>query len=259
MRRTVGPTSLRRFDGQRTISLQVSPPDHMTLEEALGVLRDDVGPRLRALLPAGSSINYRGNADELEGAVSDMRTNFLLAVLILFLIMAAIFRSVRDSLLVLSVMPLALSGGLLALWLLNLVSYQSLDMLTMIGFIILLGLVVNNAILLVNQTRAGEARGLTRAESVRNAIRVRARPVYMSTLTSIFGMLPLAFMPGVGSDIYRGLAIVIVGGMLLSALFTLVLMPSLLRLGEEGDMFDRLKRAVLPARGQDAATVGGES
>ncbi len=232
IQRTVGPTSLRRFDGQRTISLQVVPPDNMTLEESLSILQNDVGPVLRDALPPGSSIKYRGSADELDQALRDMLTNFLLAVLILFLIMAAIFKSIRDSVLVLSVMPLAIFGGVAALSLLNVFSYQSLDMLTMIGFIILLGLVVNNAILLVSQTRDSEQDGLTREEAVRQAVRVRARPVYMSTLTSIFGMLPLAFMPGVGSDIYRGLAIVIVGGMFVCLFFTLVLLPSMLRLGE---------------------------
>ncbi len=235
IRRTVGPTQLLREDGQRTISLQVLPPETTTVEEALEVLRDQVGPRLRAELPAGASVRYRGSADGLEAALSDMAKNFMLAVLILFLIMAAMFRSVYDSLLVLLVMPLAVAGGVGALKLLNLVTYQSLDMLTMIGFIILLGLVVNNAILLVAQTRAGQARGLPLAHAVEEAVRLRARPIYLSTLTSVFGMLPLALVPGTGSDIYRGLATVIVGGMTLSAIFTLVLMPSLLRLVERPD------------------------
>lgn len=234
--RTVGPTSLRRFDGQRAISLEVLPPDDVTVEEALEVLSNQVGPSLKPLLPPGSSIKYRGSADRLEGALSDMLLNFLLAVAILFVVMAAIFKSLRDSLLVLLVMPLALAGGLLALRALNLFTYQSLDMLTMIGFIILLGLVVNNAILLVSQTRDGELNGLSRRDAVEAAVRVRARPVYMSTLTSILGMLPLMLIPGVGSDIYRGLATVIVGGMFLSAIFTLLLMPSLLRLGEGSEV-----------------------
>ena len=250
--RTVGPTSLRRFDGQRTISLEVLPPDDVTVEEALDLLRNDVGPSLKPLLPAGSSIKYRGSADRLEGALSDMLQNFLLAVAILFVVMAAIFKSLRDSLLVLLVMPLALAGGLLALRALNLVTYQSLDMLTMIGFIILLGLVVNNAILLVSQTRQGESNGMSRRDAVEAAVRVRARPVYMSTLTSILGMLPLMLIPGVGSDIYRGLATVIVGGMFLSAIFTLVLMPSLLRIGEGSEARAGWKAAFqkwLPALG----------
>jgi multidrug efflux pump subunit AcrB len=100
----------------------------------------------------------------------------------------------------------------------------------MIGFIILLGLVVNNAILLVDQTNQGELAGLSRCDAVAQAILFRARPVYMSTLTSLFGMLPLMLMPGVGSEIYRGLAAVSVFGMTVCAVFTLVLFPSLLRL-----------------------------
>jgi HAE1 family hydrophobic/amphiphilic exporter-1 len=100
----------------------------------------------------------------------------------------------------------------------------------MIGFVILLGLVVNNAILLVMQTRSGQRHGLERSAAVAEAVRLRARPIYLSTLTSIAGMLPLALVPGVGSEIYRGLATVIIGGMTLSALFTLVLMPAVLRL-----------------------------
>ncbi len=240
IRRAVGPTQLQRIDGQRTISLQVLPPETMTVEEALDILREQAGPVLQDALPAGYSVHYRGSADRLEAALADMLKNFVLAIIILFLVMAAIFRSPRDSLLVLMVMPLALAGGVGALALLNLVTYQSLDLLTMIGFIILLGLVVNNAILLVSQTRDGETEGLSRRDAVEQAVRVRARPVYMSTLTSIFGMLPLALLPGVGSDIYRGLAIVIVGGMIISMFFTLILMPSLLRVGEQGGVLARI-------------------
>jgi multidrug efflux pump subunit AcrB len=242
IKRTVGPSQLQRIDGQRTVSLQVLPTDTMTVEEALSILRETVGPQIKQILPTGASIQYKGSADRLESALSDMFNNFLLAVLILFLIMAAIFKSLKDSLLVITVMPLALAGGIVALKLLNLVSYQSLDMLTMIGFIILLGLVVNNAILLVSQTRDGEAEGLSRVKAVEQAVRLRSRPVYMSTLTSIVGMLPLLLIPGVGSDIYRGLATVIIGGMIFSMFFTLVLMPSLLRMGEPGDIFDGLSK-----------------
>ena len=107
-----------------------------------------------------------------------------------------------------------------------------MDLLTMIGFIILLGLVVNNAILLVHQTRSAERDGISRHQAVEQALRTRLRPIFMSTLTSIFGMLPLLLMPGAGSVIYRGLAAVIVGGMCISAVFTLILLPCFLRMGE---------------------------
>ncbi len=230
--RTAGPTQLRRVDGKRTISIQVSPPATMSLEEAIAMLNDKVIPEMKKSLPDNASILLSGNANKMASAISDMISNFILALIILFLLMTALFKSAKDSLLVLLVMPLAVAGGVAALNILNLFSYQSLDLLTMIGFIILLGLVVNNAILLVDQTRHAELSGLSRQNAVAQAIRIRARPVYMSTLTSLFGMLPLMLMPGVGSEIYRGLATVIVGGMTISAIFTLVLFPSLLRFGE---------------------------
>ncbi len=232
IQRTVGPTQLRRVNGQRTVTLQVLPPPNMTIEDALNTVRSEIGPEIERALPADAEIYYRGTADQLAGAVTDMSRNFVLAVLILALIMAAMFRSVLDSMIVLLVMPLAVVGGVIGLRVLNLFTYQALELLTMIGFIILLGLVVNNAILLVHQTREAERDGADRTAAVAQAIRIRARPIFMSTLTSICGMLPLMLVPGVGSEIYRGLATVIVGGMSVSAVFTLLLLPSILRLGE---------------------------
>ena len=125
-----------------------------------------------------------------------MGSNFGLAWLVLFLLMAALFRSVKDSALVVLAMPLAMVGGIVAMRLLNLISFQPLDLLTMIGFVILLGLVVNNAILLVHQTRSAEARGCEPAPRRGAGPDDRLRPIFMSTLTSIFGMLPLLLMPG---------------------------------------------------------------
>ncbi|MDF2178185.1 efflux RND transporter permease subunit [Aliiglaciecola sp. CAU 1673] len=234
--RTVGPSQLRRVNGKRTISLVVNPPENLSLEEAMAEINEQVLPAIRAALPPNASVQVSGNANRMNQAIVEMGQNFLLALLILFLLMTALFKSAKDSLLVLTVMPLALAGGVLSLWVLNLFTFQSLDLLTMIGFIILLGLVVNNAILLVDQTRYAERAGLPRQQAVAQAVLIRARPVYMSTLTSLFGMLPLMLMPGVGSEIYRGLATVIVGGMTISALCTLVLLPALLRLGEADEL-----------------------
>ncbi len=231
LERAVGPSELRRIDGQRTVSLRVFPPEDMTLEDVIDSIRGEVEPVIRDILKEAGEVRYRGSADGLEQALVSMAHNLLYALMILLLILTAMFRSLKDALLVLSVMPLAFAGGVLALWLLNLFSYQSMDLLTMSGFVILLGLVVNNSILLVDRTRAAERDGQDRAEAVRLAVRDRARPIYMSTLTSIFGMLPLMLVPGTGAEIYRGLATIIVGGMVVSALLTLWLLPSLLRMG----------------------------
>jgi multidrug efflux pump subunit AcrB len=146
--------------------------------------------------------------------------------------MAGLFRSLKDSALVVMTIPLAGVGGVIAIQTLNLFTFQPMDLLTMIGFIILLGLVVNNAILLVDQTRQAERSGMERNAAVEKALRVRLRPIFMSTLTSIFGMLPLLLIPGEGSVIYRGLAASIVGGMACSLVFTLLLLPCMLRLGK---------------------------
>ncbi len=231
MERTVGPDQIRRIDRRRTLTLNVVPPETQSLEKTITALRESVEPKIRARLPADGNILYGGSADNLNKALHTMSENFALALLVLFLLMSALFRSMKDSLLVILSMPLAMVGGVVAVRLLNLVAFQPLDLLTMIGFVILLGLVVNNAILLVHQTRSAEREGLSRDRAVEQALQLRLRPIFMSTLTSIFGMLPLLLMPGEGSVIYRGLAAVIVGGMCVSTLFTLILLPSFLRMG----------------------------
>jgi len=229
--RATGNGQINRIDRRRTITLALSPPDNMSLESAITRVKAEVEPVLQAAMPVDGSIQYGGSADSLELAISTMAKNFLMALLILFLLMAGLFRSLKDSAMVVMTIPLATVGGVVAIALLNLISFQPMDLLTMIGFIILLGLVVNNAILLVDQTRRAESQGMDRNEAVHQALSIRMRPIFMSTLTSIFGMLPLLLLPGEGSVIYRGLAAVIVGGMTFSLLFTLLLLPSLLRIG----------------------------
>ena len=230
--RTVGPSQLRRIDSRRTITIDVRPPEDVSLEHVLTTIREQVEPQIKAALPADGNILYGGSANALTRAIKSMGNNFALALVVLFLLMAALFRSMKDSLLVVMAMPLAMVGGIVAIRLLNLITFQPLDLLTMIGFVILLGLVVNNAILLVHQTRSAEREGVSRHQAVEQALQTRLRPIFMSTLTSIFGMLPLLLMPGAGSVIYRGLAAVIVGGMCVSTLFTLLLLPCFLRMGE---------------------------
>lgn len=231
--RNVGPQQIRRLDARRTISLGINPPEGMALGPAVETLKREAESKLFEVLPQGASIKWGGDADALARAVQNLGANFLLAVIILFMIMAALFKSIKDSALVIVTLPMAAVGGVLAIRALDLVKSTPLDLLGMIGFIILLGLVVNNAILLVAQTRASEAEGKSRVEAVREALTLRVRPIFMSTSTSLMGMMPLVLAPGAGSLIYRGLATVIVGGMAVSTLFTLVLLPALLQLGAE--------------------------
>jgi multidrug efflux pump subunit AcrB len=244
VRQTVGPSQLNRVNGRRTVSVNFEPPETMSLDEAITLLREKVEPPVRAALPANATLAYAGSANELHGALRAMGQNFALALLILFALMAALFRSAWDSFLVMLVLPVSMAGGIAALRVIGAFSFQALDLLTMIGFIILLGLVVNAAILLVDQTRARERAGVPRGEAVRQALETRARPIVLSTLTAVLGMLPLIFMPGLGAEIYRGLAAVVAGGMVIGTTFTWFLMPSLLRLGEAPAA---VRAAALPA------------
>ncbi|MEW6989863.1 efflux RND transporter permease subunit [Colwelliaceae bacterium 6441] len=229
--RTAGPSSIRRVDRKRTITLQVTPPANISLEDAISAIKEQAEPAILAQLPETGAISYRGSAEALTEALANMSQSFILALAILYLLMSALFRSFKDSLLVVLTIPLATVGGIAVLQVTNLVIFQPLDLLTMIGFIILLGLVVNNAILLVYQTRMGESDGLSRHDAVQQAVRLRLRPILMSTLTSICGMLPLLLIPGAGAELYRGIAAVIVGGMSVSTVFTLIFLPSLLQMG----------------------------
>jgi len=235
--RTAGPSQIRRVDRRRTLTLQVTPPPGMPLEDAISSINEHVVPQVLEKLPQNASIRMRGTAEALDQALQSMSGSFALAVVILYLLISALFRSFKDSLLVLMTIPMATVGGIISLRLIDVALFasggQKMDLLTMIGFVILLGLVVNNAILLVYRARDAEREGMSRRAAVESAVRLRLRPILMSTMTSIFGMLPLMLMPGSGTELYRGMATVIIGGMLVSGLFTLILLPSLLRANED--------------------------
>ena len=227
---TMAPSQLRRVDRRRTVTLTVDPPVAMSLEEALAIVESEVVPALRQALPADAGVRVSGSADRLQEVVSGMASNFAMALALLFMLMAAMFKSLRDSAFVMMALPMAVFGGVLGLRALGLFTPQSLDLLSMIGFIMLLGMVINNAILLIAQTRAGEAEGLDLTRAVEQALNQRLRPILIGALTGVVGALPMAINPGPGAVIYRGIAAVTVGGVGLSLVFTLVLMPALLRL-----------------------------
>jgi len=182
-------------------------------------------------LPPGVGLRMSGTADKLTVAWNHMRLDLVIAVLIVYLVMAVLFESFVFPLIILLSVPLATAGGSLGLALVNMFVPQRLDMLTLLGFIILVGIVVNNAILLVHQTLFHvRHEGMSIEDAIVAATRNRIRPIFMSTLTSVFGMLPLVLFPGAGSELYRGLGSVVVGGLALSAVLTLAIIPPLLTL-----------------------------
>ncbi len=229
---TAGPTSIRHRERFRTVTLQIVPNRTMALEEAIALVRDKVMAPLKAAgLPPGVKLRLSGTADKLTLTANAMQRDLLVAMVIVYLVMAILFESFIYPLIILLSVPLAAAGGVGGLAALNLVTFQPLDMLTMLGFVILIGIVVNNAILLVHQSLHHlRVDGMPAADAIVEATRNRIRPIFMSTLTSVFGMLPLVLIPGAGSELYRGLGSVVVGGLSLSAVLTLLVVPPMLTL-----------------------------
>ena len=140
----LGPNQIRRLDHRRTVTLTMDPPQTLSLEDALKTIEHDIVPALKAKLPPDANIRLAGSADHLEATVATMAKNFILALIVLFMLMAAMFRSLRDALVVVLTVPVALVGGVLGLRVLGAVAFQPLDLLTMIGFIMMVGVIVNH-------------------------------------------------------------------------------------------------------------------
>ena len=160
-----------------------------------------------------------------------MKANVMIALGVIFLLMVVLMRNFVLPLIILLAVPVAAAGGIAGLALLNNFIRQPLDMLTMLGFVILTGVVVNNAILMIEQAMLHiREEAMDVADAVVEATRNRVRPIFMSTLTSLFGLVPLVIFPGAGAELYRGLGVVVFGGLGLSTLATLIIVPPLLAL-----------------------------
>lgn len=230
---TNGPTQIRHKERRRAVTLKVTPNSDIPLESALAIMQREVIDKLEKQgLPEGVSMRMSGTAEKLATTWNAMQGQLIIAVILVYLVMAVLFESFVYPLIILLSVPLAAAGGVGGLAVLNEFFHtQKLDMLTMLGFVILIGIVVNNAILLVHQTLVHIRQdGMEPSKAIIEATRNRIRPIFMSTLTSVFGMLPLVMLPGAGSELYRGLGSVVVGGLSVSALLTLLVIPPMLAL-----------------------------
>jgi len=245
--------SIKRVEQQRAITFTVNPPGTMALEEAQNEITALVGAcRSGGEITPDVTVRFSGNADRLsqtrmallgtwsgwnlDSILSVGFSRLFLALLITYLLMAALFESFIYPFVIMFSVPMAMVGGLVGLSMVRSVHPdQQLDTLTMLGFVILIGIVVNNAILLVHQA-LNFMRGLGEAdtdriepmeprEAIAESVRTRIRPIFMTTMTSVLGMLPLVIAPGSGSEIYRGLGAVVLGGLALSTIFTLLVVP----------------------------------
>jgi HAE1 family hydrophobic/amphiphilic exporter-1 len=242
----------------------------MALETALASIDETLaGLASSGMIPPTVEVTVAGSASKLasirgtllgDGTLfGALGSSFGLALVVVFLLIAILFQSFRLPIVIMLAVPLATVGGFAALFGVFLWSatdpympLQTLDILTMLGFVLLIGVVVNNAILIVHQAlnfmrgedgetpdlrwlsvsadAAAKASGgrLPPREAIAESVRTRIRPIFMSTLTSVGGMLPLVLMPGAGSELYRGIGSVVVGGLLVSTVFTILLVPLLM-------------------------------
>ncbi len=232
LERTTGMTQIRHLERNRTITLQMTPPMEVPLQGAMEEIEAKIIKPVREMgLLKGLNVRMSGAADKLTETREALKWNFILASAIAYLLMASLFGNFIYPLIIMLTVPLAGAGGFIGLKLLNLLSStpQPMDILTMLGFVILIGIVVNNAILIVHQALNNvHYNNMEYREAVLESVRSRLRPIYMSATTSIFGMLPLVVFPGSGSELYRGLGSVIIGGLAISTVFTVFIIPSIL-------------------------------
>ena len=230
-----GPTGIRHYNRQRSIQYSVSTNPLIPTQVALDKVSADVVKPMLAQLPPGYSIRFGEAADKLRDTMNSLVVQALLAVMIVYLLMVALFRSFGYPVVILVTIPLAMSGSFLAMSLANWLSHGIIqfDVLGMLGLIILTGIVVNNAILIVHQMLNNREAGMEPLAALKESARTRLRPIFMSVLTSVFGMLPLALGQGSGSELYRGLGLIVVGGLFISTVFTLFVVPTILSLIQE--------------------------
>jgi len=212
-----GPAEIRRSDQERMALIQANL-EYGDLGSAVAeaeVLLDDV------TLPYGLSMNITGQSEEMEASFRSLMFALGLAIFLVYLVMASQFESLLHPFVILFSIPLAAVGVALALWLTD----TRLSVIVFIGLIMLAGIVVNNAIVLVDLINQLRDRGLDRLGAIREAARLRLRPIMMTTLTTVLGLFPMALGLGEGSELRTPMAITVIGGLLTSTFLTLVVVP----------------------------------
>lgn len=223
-----GPEQINRVDRERAITIQVRPGPNVPLEVAMQRIDEEILRPLREDARYGGLYHFQlaGTADKLRQMRTALAGSLLLAVLITFLLMAGLYESFVYPAIIMVTVPLGTVGSFLLLWLMNFYTIQRMDSLTMLGVIILIGTVVNNAILVIDQTLLLIRRdGMHYRQAVMESTRGRIRPIFMTTGTTVLGLVPLVVLPGAGSELYRGLGAVMLGGLTISTMFTLFLIP----------------------------------
>lgn len=241
---TVDSDSIRRVDGDRTVTLNIIPPRSIALETAVGMVESDVVAKMRELgeIPNGVQLQLSGASDQLMATREALSGNFVVSIALCYLLIVVIYRHWGYPWIILATVPLGIGGGIAGLWIMNQLGallpligldpiQQPFDMISMLGFLILLGTVVNNPILIVDKSLQNIAKeGMKAIQAVNQAVESRLRPIMMTTITTVCGLSPLVFIPGEGTELYRGVGAIVLFGLIFSTFVTLTFLPCLLSL-----------------------------
>ncbi|RUT10193.1 multidrug ABC transporter [Dulcicalothrix desertica PCC 7102] len=232
VKETVGPDVINHVDLERSITLTVTLESDAPLGSLVQRTQQDILAPIQAKLPAGYRIELSGSADRLGETVTQLATAFVLSIFIIYLLLVALYRSFLYPVVIMATVPMGMSGALLSLVIANSIPGVTvpLDMITALGFIILTGVVVNTSILIVERALQLLEEGMDYDKATYQATKDRLRAIFMSAITSVLGMLPLAVVPGQGAELYQGLGIVLTGGLLFSTILTPTVVPALMGL-----------------------------
>lgn len=223
--RQYGPLEILRKDGTRMIRI-----DAAVFGRSLGEVTADVENLLqKQVIPRGFTYKFGGTIKEQKSSFTDLFYAFILGVLLVYMIMSAQFESLRDPFIIMFSVPFAITGVIWGL----LVAGLSFNIMTFLGLIMLVGIVVNNAIVLVDYTNILRARGMELFEAVQKSGKTRLRPVLMTTITTLFGLIPMAFSRGEGSESWSPMGVALIGGLSVSTMITLIFVPVLYTLFEQ--------------------------
>jgi len=249
---SAAPQALNRFDRLRSITIQSSLAPGVSIGEGLDILQQIV----RDNLPAEVRIGYNGQSKDFLDSTGAIYVTFAMALLVVFLVLAAQFESWINPFIIMLTVPLAVTGGLLALVLTG----QTLNIYSQIGMILLIGLMTKNGILIVEFSNQLRERGYSVRDAVVEASVLRLRPILMTSIAMIGGAIPLAWSTGAGAEARNAIGSVVVGGVTVSTVLTVLVVPSIyLLLGgftkpatHVSDMLDRLRAQTgLRAHGED--------
>ncbi|WP_297763763.1 efflux RND transporter permease subunit [uncultured Alcanivorax sp.] len=240
LKETVDTSVVRRVNGRRTVTLNIIPPRGVALETGVSRVRGMIQQlRDAGEIPDTISITLSGASDQLQATQESLSSNYVVALMLVYLLLVAIFTHWGFPLLIMTTIPLGIASGLLGLAMMNGVGAllpvlglppltQPFDMITMLGFLILMGTVVNNPILIVHQATLNfRENAMSAVDAVNEAVASRLRPIAMTTITTVCGLAPLVLIPGEGTELYQGVGAIVLFGLLGTAIVTITFLPAL--------------------------------